>query len=71
MQMMFALNRDTSRAAFPGHFSQWLPGIVGGAIARVVHAVSRLHVLREPGLLPLPGVSNAVGCGCVSDCCRL
>lgn len=20
---------------------------------------------------PLPGVSNAVGCGCVSDCCRL
>lgn len=26
-----------------------------------------LQMLSEAGLLPLPGVSNAVGCGCVSD----
>lgn len=35
------------------------------------NAVNRLQMLSEAGLLPLPGVSNAVGCGCVSDCCRL
>lgn len=35
------------------------------------NAVSYLQMLSEAGLLPLPGVSNAVGCGCVSDCCRL
>lgn len=35
------------------------------------NAMNHLQMPSEAGLLPLPGVSNAVGCGCVSDCCRL
>lgn len=37
----------------------------------VLNAMNCLQMLSESRLLPLPGVSNAVGCGCVSDCSRL
>lgn len=67
-------SRCTSRDGENGN-----PFLSRSLFARLVHGFQinarerRLHVLGESGLLPppLPGVSNAVGCGCVSDCCRL